>query len=219
MVKEGSIGADAAKLAGLQIDLLQKLRQGKITLVQIERFICMSAEDRNKFFGVADDRFTLVSIVQIVVPDDYNHETCLADFRKEFGDEFYYFNKDITDEKFGNVTSKLKPGQKLELRIFQIEERISSEECLALLKSQNAILVGAQGLSLACKFAKDQLQEKGKAYLSFDKKESLWRDAGGDRRVPYVCRLLGGDVFFSLDVFERGWVSACRLLCFCDLSE
>jgi hypothetical protein len=42
------IGADAAKLAGLQIDTLQKVRSGKITLEQWEWFNKLSFSDREK---------------------------------------------------------------------------------------------------------------------------------------------------------------------------
>ncbi len=45
------IGADAAKLAGLQIDTLQKVRNSQITLVHWERFNNLSPEEREARFG------------------------------------------------------------------------------------------------------------------------------------------------------------------------
>ena len=45
------IGADAAKLAGLQIDTLQKVRSGKITLKQWEWFNNLSCGQREKLVG------------------------------------------------------------------------------------------------------------------------------------------------------------------------
>ena len=43
-----TIGADAAKLAGLQIDLLQKIRNGQITVGDLEWFNRLTAGDRNR---------------------------------------------------------------------------------------------------------------------------------------------------------------------------
>lgn len=45
------IGADSAILAGLQIDMLQKVRSGQITLDQLERFNNLSLTDREKLFN------------------------------------------------------------------------------------------------------------------------------------------------------------------------
>lgn len=45
------IGADAAKLAGLQIDTLQKVRSRQITLGQWERFNNLSLKEREARFG------------------------------------------------------------------------------------------------------------------------------------------------------------------------
>ena len=47
------IDADAAKLAGLQIDLLQKMRQGHITLDHLEWFTGLSRNARNSFMSTA----------------------------------------------------------------------------------------------------------------------------------------------------------------------
>jgi len=45
------IDAGTAKLAGLQIDLLQKVRQGHVTLKQIEWFLSLSAQQRDMVSG------------------------------------------------------------------------------------------------------------------------------------------------------------------------
>lgn len=45
------IGADAARLAGLQIDTLQKVRNGQLTLEEWERFNNLSPEARAERFG------------------------------------------------------------------------------------------------------------------------------------------------------------------------
>ncbi|OGI68688.1 hypothetical protein A2738_00035 [Candidatus Nomurabacteria bacterium RIFCSPHIGHO2_01_FULL_42_15] len=46
-----TIDADAARLAGLQIDQLTKLRAGQMTLDQMERFNNLKPEDREERFG------------------------------------------------------------------------------------------------------------------------------------------------------------------------
>jgi len=44
---ETSVGADAVKLAGLQIDLLQKIRKGQVSLGHLEWFNNLTKEDRD----------------------------------------------------------------------------------------------------------------------------------------------------------------------------
>lgn len=46
-----NIGADAAKLAGLQIDALTKFRSGQLSLDHFERFLNLSPEAREDRFG------------------------------------------------------------------------------------------------------------------------------------------------------------------------
>ncbi len=55
------IGADAAKLAGLQIDLLQKARQDQVTLDHLEWFIKLSKSQRDMLSGA--DLSKLKSVV------------------------------------------------------------------------------------------------------------------------------------------------------------
>jgi len=45
------IDADAAKLAGLQIDTLHKLRNGQLTIAHWEWFNNLTKDDRDKFSG------------------------------------------------------------------------------------------------------------------------------------------------------------------------
>jgi len=48
------IGVDAAKLAGLQVDLLQKLRSGKITMLQLEEFL--RSEDKKNVSDLGQEK-------------------------------------------------------------------------------------------------------------------------------------------------------------------
>lgn len=165
--------------------------------------------------SIPDKRFELINTFELIVPVDYKHEGRLDSFRKEHKKEFYYYNDDITDKNFAKATTKLEPGRKFKVKVFQIKNTVTSTACMDLLKSQNAVLVGAQGASLAYELKKDQLP-KGKWSVSFDEKEALWKDASGHHRVPLVGATSDGDFRFNLGNFEYVWVDGHCLLCFCD---
>lgn len=224
------IDADAAKLAGLQIDTLQKLRSGQITLGQWERFNNLSTDDREARFGdwkkaeptvqpESKEKFALlVDLGIITVPDDYVHDKQLTTFGKQNRKKFYYYNDEITDKNFPNPTRVLKPGDKLRVRAFKqvVGGTTTSEERMAFLATQKAIHTGAQGASLVFDQKRDQLP-KGKWYASFDEKDRLWADADGDHRVPSVYCYSGGDFGFRLGSFEDVWSDGSAFLCFCDV--
>ncbi len=216
---EKNIGADAAKLAGLQIDTLQKVRNGQITLEHLEWFDKLNKVERDKLAGIntIDPRFALSTTFQITVPGNYNHLTQLASFEKENRKTFYFYNDNITDANFAKATNKLTPGKTYEVKIFQITKRVFSEDCLAFLKTQKAILVSAQGISVVWQQAKEQFP-KGKWTVSFDEKNAFWRGAGGDRRVPSMGQRSDGGWYFALGCFEDGWDGGYVLLCVRDLS-
>lgn len=216
------IGTDAAKLAGLQIDTLQKVRRGHITLDQWERFNNLSTDDREARFGDwKKPEFTkkfalLVDLGIITVPDDYVHEKWLTIFGKQNRKKFYYYNNNITDKNFPNPTRILKPGDKLRVRAFRqvVDGTTTSEERMAFLATQKAIHTGAQGASLVFDQKRDQLP-KGKWYASFDEPDRLWC-AGGYHKVPGVSADLDGDFGFYFGDFEDVWDDVNAFLCFCD---
>ena len=162
-----------------------------------------------------DDRFELVNTFEIVVPEGYDHGKRLDSFGKEHRTAFYYYNDAITDKNYAKATTKLKPGQKLTVKVFQIKETVTSEDCMAKLHSQKAILVGAQGASLAWEQKKEELPVN-RWSVSFDEKNALWKDADGRHRVPLVYRYSDGDFKFNLGLFEIAWGGDYCLLCFCD---
>ncbi len=172
------------------------------------------------------DKFELLTTFEVTVPADYNHATRLTDFKEMYQPEveteekkkqFYYYNPNITDANFSKATTQLVPGRKFQVKIFGIKsgKSVSSDECLNKLRSENAVLVGAQGASLAYEQGKVNLP-KGKWHVSFDEKDALWFD-GGDHGVPCVFAYSGGDFRFRLGYFEGGWGDNYCLLCFCDL--
>ncbi len=226
---EKHIDADAAKLAGLQIDTLQKVRSGQITLGQWERFNNLSMADREARFGdwkkpeptapaEPTEKFALlVDLGIITVSDDYSHPTRLATFGGMNRQKFYYYNDGITDANFPNPSRILKPGDKLRVRAFKqvVGGTTTSEELMAFLATQKAIHTGAQGASLVFDQKRDQLP-KGKWYASFDEKDRLWY-AGGYRRVPRVGCSQGGGFEFHLGDFGDVWGDGGAFLCFCDV--
>jgi len=164
------------------------------------------------------DCFELVKTVEIIVPDNYDHTTQLASFANENRGKFYGYDNAITDENFGNATTKLAPGRKFAVKIFRqaIPRSTTSEERMAFLRSQGVVFTGAQGASLVFTQKRDELP-KGFGYSSFDEKEALWTDSAGNHRVPCLYHSSDGDWYFRLGAFEGGWDGGHCLLCFCDL--
>ncbi len=162
-----------------------------------------------------DDRFELVNTFEIVVPEGYNHSKRLDSFGTEHRKAFYYYNDAITDKNYAKATTKLEPGRKLKVKVFQIKETVTSEDCLAHLRSQKAILVGAQGASLAWEQKKEELPVN-RWSASFDEKNALWKDADGNHGVPFVLRDSDGAFEFILGDFGLAWYGHRCLLCFCD---
>jgi|GEM_PF-945831 len=221
-----TIGADAARLAGLQIDALQKVRKGQLSLDHWKRFNNLSPEAREDRFGDGKkpkaepmEKFALFADLGIImVPDDYDHATWLALFSKENRRKFYYCNDAITDPNFPNPSRILKPGDKLGVRAFKqiVPGTTTSEERMAFLATQKAVHTGAQGASLVFEQKRDQLP-KGFWYASFDEKDRLWKDAGGLHRVPFVVAYSDGAFHFHLGSFEYVWHGDLAFLCFCDI--
>lgn len=134
---------------------------------------------------------------KIVVPEGYDHGKRLDSFGKEHRKAFDYYDNEITEKNYGLVTTKLESGQKLKVKVFQIEKTVTSEDCLAKLRSEKAIFVGAQGALLAWEQKKEELPVN-RWSVSLDEKDALWKDAGGRHWVPRVDRFSGGEFGFRL---------------------
>ena len=171
---------------------------------------------KKKFHQFGDD--LLNGKGTFTVPTDYNHDTQVDDFGKKTRKlrSTYYYNDNLTSKNFSKATNKLIPGKTYGVKMFPILETVQSEDCLAFLKSKDAILVGAQGVT-ALQADQPDIFPTGKGTVSFDEKDVLWKDADGDHGVPRVRRRSDGDWRFGLGYFEFSWSPVDLLVCFCDL--
>jgi hypothetical protein len=159
----------------------------------------------------------VVAILDIVVPDDYDHDTRLTKFGKAHRKEFYDYNDAITDKNYAGIASvKLTPGRKFKVKVIQIQKTVTPDDCLHYLDKHGGILVGAQGASLVCEQAKDKLPAAG-GYVSFDKKDALGQDTRGRPMLPFVgTSMLEGGFEFSCTPFAHELGIGFYLLCFLD---
>jgi len=225
------IEADAATLAGLQIDFLQKVRGGHITIDHIRWFNGLSKDARDAYVlngkpaakpetpPEPTKKFALLKDLGImVVPADYVHGKQLARFNKEYGAELYDFNKAITDGNFPHPSRILKPGDRLHVYAYHqiVGGTTTSDERMAYLAEQkHDVYTGAQGATLVYKQKKDELP-KGKWYASFDKPENLYEDSDRNHRVPDVNAGSGGGFKLDLGYFESVWYGLNAFFGFCD---
>lgn len=197
-------------------DQIDKVNLSKNAAQQlIEQGNVFQAKLQSIITELTKEKFSLVKEFKITVPADYCHEQQLKKFAKDNKKSFYFFNDEITDKNFSKVGNKLVPGKTYKVKIWDINENVTSDECLELLKSNQVILTGAQGSSIVYQEAKDELPV-GKWTVSFDEKDNLWKDVRGDRRVPYIHRDSDGDYGFNLGDFECDWGDDNCLFGFCD---
>lgn len=135
--------------------------------------------------------FKEVKTFSVNVPATYNTATQLDSFSVSANkDDFINFYDSITDANYAKVTTQLMPGASYMVTIYEGEKTVSTEDCMQFLKSKNAMLVGAQGLSLLYQLKKDDLPTD-KLIFSFDNKNSLWFSS------YYKCSLVPFLILYS----------------------
>ncbi|MFA6515394.1 MAG: hypothetical protein WCT42_04000 [Candidatus Paceibacterota bacterium] len=168
--------------------------------------------------AMVDQRFgSAIKEFEFTVPADYEHDSQLdtsAEKTKKLKTT-YSFNDELTSKNFAKATNKLVPGKTYKVKIFPILTTVTSGDCINFLSKQNAILVGGQGVTLLQENKSDAFPFD-KWTVSFDQKDSLWKDASGHHRVPSVDADSDGDFNFNLGYFEDDWLDGYCLLCFCD---
>lgn len=194
------------KKAGFNDDLIQRVVTSRGNKLAQAMYAAIASSEE------VDDPFELVNTFNVVVPEGYDHITCLTTFQKNHRSEFAFFNEAITDVNFSRATTQLVPGRKFRVKAFQIKRTVSSADCLTKIRAERGILVGAQGASLVYKQARAELPV-GRLSLSFDEKEAL-PIVDGDHRVPCVDRRSKDCFGWYLYVFERDWYASYVLLVF-----
>lgn len=212
--KQGAEFFTALEKAGFTNDIVQQVINSRGNKMAKAMYTAVQGDSQT------DNRFELLKSFDVTVPEGYDHGTRLDTFRvahqSEENKEFYFYNDAITDANFAaKATTKLVAGRQFTVKVFGIIERVTSDDCLAKLRFEKAVLVGAQGASLAYEQKKDELP-KGKWSVSFDEKKALWQDEGGRHRVPRVNAYSDGDFGFGLGGFGYPFHSDGVLLCFCD---
>jgi hypothetical protein len=149
----------------------------------------------------------LLEEFELMVPEDYDHNTQLTSFSKKNRKDFYRYDDRITDAKYVEEPCKLTPGRTYTVRIFQMTHGGISEEFVAFMELQKAFYVGAQGLSVAWQLKKDKFPI-GLHIMS-------WSALGEVSSVSRVSD--SGWSFDSMWILQEGsWNNSCCLLCFCE---
>lgn len=128
------------------------------------------------------------------VPDDFDPDECvnsLQHVQAKKGRRILNVNHDIfSDQNLSRVTEKPCPSEQYDVTLFEIRQPspLSLEECLRQSTSEGGVLLGGQGLILAFDaFAEELPHEQHDVRLfSFDEKEALGDDGGGDLVIPFV---------------------------------
>ena len=141
----------------------------------------------------------------------------LALFAQANREKLAYYNSGITDANFPKPSRILMPGQRLAVQAFKqiVVGSTTSIERMEFLRSQNAVFVGAQGLTLVFDQKRNQLA-KNKKYVSSDERDRFWSVSLGFR-VPELLADSRGGFSLRLGYFGPVWDDGTLLLCFCEV--
>lgn len=163
--------------------------------------------------------FKLLATYEITVPENYDHATQLASFRKEYLGIFDVCEKQMSDKNFARVTDKLGPGKTYKVEIFRTINAVYPEDELAFLKKQKALLVGAQGLSLFWQLKKQELSvllRPGMEIISVDERDALIK-LDNDVGQPSISHEPNGEWFFYAADDDWSWADGICIVSFHEL--
>lgn len=167
--------------------------------------------------------FALVKDLGVItIPKRADRRTCLGSFARRHRAKFVQYRDELTDENFPEPSRILKPGDQLRARIFKkVSPGWSSpDELLAFLKLQNAVLVGAQGLTYLWE-QKDKQLPPNRCLFSLDQEEHLWEHEILGPMAPYLFQnVIAGSFEFKLGAFRMNWRKTHNycLVCFTEVS-
>ncbi len=104
------IGADAAKLAGLQIDLLQKLRSKQVTVAQLEQFLNLTRAERSLSLHELALRAKKKGVISIDRTKPFNTAGFFINQPAEV--EEHGVTPDVVDLTKIRLVHMLKPGER-----------------------------------------------------------------------------------------------------------
>jgi hypothetical protein len=153
--------------------------------------------------------------IEIVIPDRYSQNIQLGSFGETIrkNKHTYYFNPNLKDVNFMKTSQKLKPGESYEVKFFKVIQNIPIIECLNFMKSQGALMTGAQGLTLLFEMYKYIIPSSGWV-VSIDEKITLWKDDQGFAKVLAIGKRSDGDVTFELIDFDGNLSRGDCFMCF-----
>lgn len=177
------IGADAAKLAGLQIDLLQKIRSEQVTLNHLEWFNKLTREERDRFCsGGSKSHIVIIDRAQPFDPVKFlGHGWTIEE----------------QDERSLTLTQVDLAKVQLEHMLKKGENCIKGEEKLKRLKSANHIRLDAkifqtlwENQALILEAWREKMNgDITTTYIFFD--GTVLRSPSGDRYVLDLCWHVG----------------------------
>lgn len=168
--------------------------------------------------AIGDERFgPAIREFELTVPADYDHDTQIDTFAKKAEKQgtAYFFDTRLTSKNFAKATNKLEPGKTYKVKIFPVLEMVTNEDCISFYRKQHAILVGAQGLTLAKDLRAGEFPVD-RGTVSSDEKDALWENSNGDHLQAFVYRYTNDGWGLGLGCLEHGWQYYC-LLCFYEL--
>ncbi len=201
------------------------MRIGFVTLITF--IICGCSTYKNKNTVVRNDTINNLNIgfgspiseFEVLVPENYNHFTQLDSFVHRHHHE-WEIKWWISDKNFAGASNKLVPGRSYKVRIFPILSKVTPSDCLEFLKKEKAILVNAQGLTLAWSLHKEKFP-KDKWILSWDNLESLPK-APDLKYDEYNMPMIGlrSDGVWQLNLYALQPLSAMYvIICFTEKDE
>jgi len=169
MGKRCHIGVDAAKLAGLQIDMLQKLRNGQMTIEQLEWFNHLSQEEREQcMFQVGGPK---------VFPVTVDYTKSLSDMIE--AGNYNRVNENITADNF---PMEDKGEHEVKLEYYRFDATVTGEEALKLMDE-----AGFRPATLPELLAFGAAHPEEQRKFPIVALGSSWRSPGGYLHVPYLC--------------------------------
>jgi len=195
------LAEDSAKLAGLQIDLLQKMRSGNISIDHLEYFLNLNFSQREEMLGRVPEKeiyLKLISGAETLFLDECDGKQTIADSKKIF------YSIDSAFKNYG-ANEKGVPIQKTPVEVYEL---VKNETLTQIFNSLNP------DLDKLC-LTQDQI-------LNFIKNHKSWLRADSyvtfflfkSNKKFFVANVYVGSDGLHARVFHFGfnyvWTAGCR---------